>query len=364
MPSQLLMGAMRVALIALLPFATLSARADWTEDFQGPAVVSTTAPHPRTGANCQPQPLFFDQAWVFADDGGSSPPDLTCLNVNQSGGYLSFDADISNLNPADPVFDAFALGIVPTESFTNVRVSADVNVASPAPTGPTFAGGSAITSNDIFVLARVGSNAGGLVTAYLLALDMYDGTVSLARSDGGTNVVLVPGSSEFTIPSFNRTARYTLELDAIDSTITGRVFDDVGVRLAEITGTDGTYAAGLSGFGASINDDDVSLAALTFLTATFDNVSSIDPTFIPPAIPGDHDGDNQVTLADLSLVQAGLGDEFDRFDAAEVVQNLGVVVTPSPAASQSVPEPSALLLALVGLLGLSVRPLRSATRRA
>ena len=75
-----------------------------------------------------------------------------------------------------------------------------------------------------------------------------------------------------------------------------------------------------------------------------------DYRIVTPSIPGDHNGDGVVSLVDLSIVQTGMGIQFDRIDAAIVVRNLGTVTVASPAAGLVVPEPSTLTLATLGLL--------------
>ena len=91
-------------------------------------------------------------------------------------------------------------------------------------------------------------------------------------------------------------------------------------------------------------------------------------------IEGDHNGDGQVTLADLALVAGQLGTVFDRNDVAAVVRNLGFIDSGAPvdstalqenymSASATVPEPSAACLAgmaaMLFLLFTGTRPSRS-----
>jgi hypothetical protein len=86
-------------------------------------------------------------------------------------------------------------------------------------------------------------------------------------------------------------------------------------------------------------------------------------------IPGDYNDDGLVNLADLAVVQTGLGDAFGRPDAATVLQNLGTTnwpsssPSPSPTAAHSVPEPSTLILAMIALPGIfTARHSRPAAR--
>ncbi len=66
-------------------------------------------------------------------------------------------------------------------------------------------------------------------------------------------------------------------------------------------------------------------------------------------------GDDTVNLVDLAVVQAGIGQQYDRTDLTVIANNYGTLPALSPAASVAVPEPTALTLAVLGLIGGATR---------
>lgn len=219
--------------LAVLAMTTTSVRADWIETFTG----------------------GFDQTWTFFDNGGSMPPSDTTIST--AGDKLTLAGQLT------ANYDLNVAGLVPTESFTDVKVSARVSPSQ----GPTFAGGSASSNNDIFIFAR--SNG---VEAYLLSLDYNDGDVDLVRINNVGGIVGLVGISN---PAwFNPAESYDLQLVALGTELRGRVYDTEGNLLGEVLTNDATLASGFSGIGASINEDAIAPTDLTLVAAMFDNVSS------------------------------------------------------------------------------------------
>lgn len=219
--------------LAILALTTTSVRADWIETFTG----------------------GFDQTWTFFDNDGTMPPSHSTLST--TGDKLTITGAVS----ATP--DLNVAGLVPAESFTDVRVRATVSPSQ----GSTFTGAPASTNNDIFIFAR--SNG---VEAYLLSLDYNDGDFDLVRIDNMGGINGLAGVSDPTW--FNPAESYNLELEALGTELRGRVYDSGGNLLDTIQASDATLAAGFSGLGTSINEDALANSERTFLAAMFDNVSS------------------------------------------------------------------------------------------
>ncbi|MCZ6654563.1 MAG: PEP-CTERM sorting domain-containing protein, partial [Planctomycetota bacterium] len=159
----------------------------------------------------------------------------------------------------------------PTFAFTDVRVEATISAEQNV---TIVGGGPTLGNNDPFVILR-GTGGNG----YLLAMDFNDGFVALLRADNGNVSDLEESSSaEANIAGFDPTAAYRLELTAIGDQLSGRIFNTAGELVAAVRGSDSTYATGFSGVGAAINDIDTiggpGGVGRTLLATAFDNVSS------------------------------------------------------------------------------------------
>jgi hypothetical protein len=227
--------------------AALPLRADWLEDFSG-------------GVTHQP--------WIFVDDGGTIPPNASI--IDPSGGSLIIGGDSSLF----PTLDTFVVGLVgvgdPAYAFADVRHRATVSAFD----NLNFASQVALGNNDEFIIVR----SSPTLQSYLLALDFNNGDVDLVRIDAGPVIQgLGPGSSS-AVPAFDPTRSYVLEVIAQGPNLTGNVYDGATL-VASVAAIDATYAAGWSGIGAAINDNDTlggpGGPLRTFLAAQFDDVSSI-----------------------------------------------------------------------------------------
>jgi hypothetical protein len=242
----LFLGAMFVAI------AGGNARADWSDDFDG----------------------GFDQTWIFADDALNSPPDATDVGIVGNQLHMVYNAGQLGIGN----FDGFVSGAV-NEVFTDVSVRATVRSLDNSGTTPNVGAGLGNSNNDVFVVAR----SDGVASSYLLAFDFFNGFVNLVRVDGGALHVYQPDAQNpnpSTTIGVNNALAYIIEIEAVGDVITGRVFNEAGdTLLAEVSVTDNTYASGISGIGAAINEDLVGGGTASFLNAGFDNVSSM--TIIP-----------------------------------------------------------------------------------
>jgi hypothetical protein len=201
---------------------------------------------------------------VFFDNGGTSPPDATIIDPSSSS--LAFVGDAAQLPGG--TFDQFAIGLVgfgnPAFRLGDVMVRADVSTFPQV----NFGGGSVQGNNDTFVMARVGANG---TDSYLLSLDFNSGNIDLVRIDPGTQVVGIGGA---TIPAFDPTKVYTLELIAVGSDLTGNAYDN-GALVATVNRQDATYSAGWAGVGTAVNDNAGLGVNRTLHAAVFDNTFAV-----------------------------------------------------------------------------------------
>jgi hypothetical protein len=161
---------------------------------------------------------------------------------------------------------------------------------------------------------------------------------------------------------FNAASEVVIELNVIGDQLTGYVWEanDPNGKPAEpqVTATDATYTAGISGL--SFDEDDL------FTSATYRYVIAQDTPIIDSnPSNGDFDGDGDVDGADFLTWQRGLGltgqpdattgdaDDDGDVDAADLAlwqSNFGGV--PAVAAVGAVPEPASLALLAAGALAI------------
>ncbi len=324
---------------ACLAVAPLAVGAGFTEDFTG-------------GLN---------HPWVVLANDGSSPPSATSVDSSMGDLQLLGEASMFPDN-----FNEFAVALAglgqPTSSdyffADEVTIAADVRALP----NIDLTGFPSPGNNDIFVAVRSDGPNG-----YVLALDFDSGEFDLVRSDGGDTTQLGDTSSE-TI-SVDADATYRLELSASGDMFVGNIYESGGTTpLATVSGQDSTYASGVVGVGSAINDNG-SLGGdgsfRTLIGSAFDNIVATDGG--SEFLPGDFDKNGAVDGIDFLAWQSNFptasgatqaqGDAdgngtVDGNDFLAWQSNFG---SGGGAGSAAVPEPTAGMLLLLGLISVAAR---------
>ena len=196
-------------------------------------------------------------AWIFGfvDDIGD-PPDTGTYSASATNNILLFSASDAALAEGGGG-PASGFGYV-DQTFGTTFVKGSVNVgASPAPV------------NQLELVARGNATNG---SGYLFGIDFDSGSPLLGRSDSlpGDVVVLDIGTATL-LPGQS----YWLELDAVGSQITGRVYTAAGGTLLDtLTATDTTYSQGVAGVIVRAYDAGGAVFGAP-LRGTFDDVSAL-----------------------------------------------------------------------------------------
>jgi len=249
------------------------------------------------------------------------------------------------MDPADdsPTGSMSALVPIPLVN-TYIRTQ---GIVHPDPNDPANDGG------NLVVTARVNPND---VTGYLLYFDVGSSlNIQIIFPGGATEDIGVTYDAPF-----NAASEVVIELNVIGDQLNGYVWEanDPNGKPAEpqVTVTDNTYAAGISGL--SFDEDE------PFTSATYRYVIAQDTPIIDSnPSNGDFDGDGDVDGADFLTWQRGLGltgqpdattgdsDDDGDVDADDLTlwkSHFGG--TPAVAAIGAVPEPASLALLAAGAL--------------
>lgn len=322
----------RIALlIGLIIVAPNVVSADWSDDFDS----------------------GLSQPFVFGNFTNLGAPSPTFQSGAINGALQFFDGAPT----PGGVGARVGFGVVPTESFTDVRVSGVLNpnqlpalidvIGEPF---PVFN----FVNDDLALLARGNLQTG---TSYLLAVSFSPATPSLVitRSDGFSSNDTILGGSPLSAEQFSFSDSVFLEFELVGASLTGRMFDQQGGTLiAEVTATDATYSAGVSGI--AVERDDFANPLL----GEFDDLSSVALTAAPTDADFNDDGD--VDGDDFLIWQRGFGvgitnSEGDAngdrvVNSADLIvwqNNFGVTALQG---TVTVPEPQTLLL--VGFIAITL----------
>lgn len=358
----------------------------------------------------------LQQPWLFLDDVGDSPPSSTAIEFGTPAENLIFLGDSEeyenefNLNLSATGYvglgdDAY---FFPGDVFVTATVSPLEQV--------NLDGESSFGNNDSYVVGR-----GDGLDGYIVALDAHQRALDLVRVDDGVVAAFGETAIARDIEGVDEDGTYVLEFSAIGDLLTGELFDTSMNSLATVFFEDDTYESGWTGLGAAINDDGFENEGEKTLIATaFDNFSARDTremTVEPVGIDelttavragstdsrfdldgsgtvddadrahwvqtqantffGDANLDGEFNSSDFVVVFQtgeyedetagnsvwGTGDwngdgDFDSGDFVLAFQGGGYEQGPRPAPA-AVPEPSSIVLLLIGVVGVMRRRTRS-----
>lgn len=215
--------------------------------------------------------------WDFIDDVGDSPPLFTSVVFNDD------DQDLKLIGSAIDFEENFDLslsttGYVGLDDATyfydnEVHVTATFSLLENMTIGFEE---SEPSNNDVYVVVR-----GEGLSGYIFALDPEMAAADLVRIDEGAVVALGDEAILRDIDGVDQDGTYTLRLSAVDSMLTGQVYDDAMNLLGEVTVEEETYESGWTGIGAAVNDEgDDNLK--TLIAASFDNFWAADTLDVAP----------------------------------------------------------------------------------
>lgn len=286
-----------LALLAVVLCGLPSARADWSDSFNGGA---------------------FEQFWQFGSDGGDAGTFL--------GGQIIDDQLVltASATPGDGGAQT-GFGVVLTETFSDIRMSGVINPGNNGDINDSV--GLLIHGNLVnqsFYMAEVNYSSGELI--------IYRNNPGV---DGGnSNLATEP------IPNLQFTQSVYVEIQAVQGQIDVAAYTDAtkDTLRATVSFNDTSDAALSSGLaGVLVNEN---FGALPML-GVWDDLVAI--SLADPTGPGDWNGDGNVDGADLIGYQQDFGDTATAQDFVDWESNLGAT---SPAVA-AIPEPSTLVLASV-----------------
>jgi hypothetical protein len=296
-------------------------------------------------AACLPT-VSFAAGWLddFNDGSATDGNPLTWLEDLGGSGLFPGDYNASSgdyvLKPtADGVDSSIMISLVPTTTFSNVYMRTQGTVL-PDPSNPANVGG------NLVLLGRVDPTT---LTGYLVYFDV-SGNLNLQILAGGDTLDI---GTTWDSP-FNASSEVVVEMDIVGNQLSAYAWlaDDPAGKPAEpqVTATDDTFAAGISGIAFAEDDDGT--------TGVYRYVAAQDTPFVD-ATPGDFNGDSAVDGADFITWQRGFPDSHT---AADLAAWQGQFSGGGGGAS-AVPEPTGLAAAIVvGIVGLAAG--RGRQRRA
>lgn len=166
-------------------------------------------------------------------------------------------------NPAAPPPWSPAAGSISVTGWVNVKF-ADVVVRGTV----NAAGGAAGSQSRQGLLARWDRHH----SYYWFYVDFSNGQATIGKQQPGTATAVPLPGSEVTIPGFQKTAAYQLELEVVGPKLKGRVFDRTGKLLVETADVkdETPHACGISGVNAELSLN----APFAPLSASFSGVSA------------------------------------------------------------------------------------------
>lgn len=197
--------------------------------------------------------LDLDASWAFAMQNGGTPGSV----------FTGASSGVLEISDTLPYFDGMAFtgtfggfGLVTTESFQNVIVSATIN--------PNAASD---MNNSVGLVARSNGIGGG----YGLIYDFVNSELHLLEFAAGVPAYIA--SQDLALPAADD---YFMKLSVVGSNLVGELYaSDGGTLLSSVATSDATYTSGLSGVLVFVDD----FTTNTPIKGVWDNISSVpEPT--------------------------------------------------------------------------------------